>query len=103
MSEQKIHGYLTKYALTAGIRECTAGPGTGGYVYIKERYGSTQAKLGVSFFASRDAAEAAARKMALRKIVSLEKQITKLHVLAGTPKWGKKRTAPESGSEEKEE
>lgn len=87
MSEETVHGYLVKYALSSGIEECTAEVGNFGYVYIRGNYGSTQAKLGTTFFTGRDEAEAAARKMALRKIASMEKQIIKLRKLAEQPKW----------------
>lgn len=84
---KKVHGFLVKYALTEGIMERTADTGNSGYVYIPGRFGSTQAKLGKTFFTDREEAEAAARKMALRKIASLERQIPKLRSLVETPKW----------------
>lgn len=69
--------YVTKYALTGGIeKRDDLREGDDGYVHGKP--GFEVFKLGRDCFRSRDEAVAAAEKVRLKKIASLEKQIAKL-------------------------
>jgi hypothetical protein len=90
-NEKKVTGYMTKYALVSGIEKVRAVL-YGDYVYTGNSItagNSIQLKPGKDFFESRDAAEAAAKEMATRKIVSIKKQLAKLEKLVATPKWSK--------------
>lgn len=77
MADAKM--WLTKYALTGGIQECSldrVGANTA-YVYLKEHTHGAFV-LGREVFYSRDEAVEDANKRRAAKIVSLKKQITKL-------------------------
>jgi len=84
--------YITKYALTSGIVEEEAevpeNPDqyAAGRIFVHHR----ALTLGHSAFASREEAEAMARRMAVKKIASLTKQLFRLDALAKTPKWADK-------------
>jgi hypothetical protein len=88
--------YMVKYALSGGI-ECVIVDDrgrSGGYTYVVERNGAKIAypfliKINGNLFTTREAAEDAARNLAVRKIASLEKQLDKMRKLAKTPKWAK--------------
>ncbi len=82
-------GYVIKYALSVGIYAVYDVEASGEYVYCKipGALFRLQAKEGHDFFRKPEDAEAAAKKMALRKIKSLENQITRLRVLAEKSKW----------------
>lgn len=79
-----IEGYCTKYALTTGVEKVKALVGSSGeYVYEGRR----QMKIGADFFVSKEDAEAAAMRMAERKIASLKKQLDKMRALSACPMW----------------
>lgn len=84
--------FVTKYALTRGIREGDGEVGRGGYVYVKfpgdGLYATgCQCVLDRDAFTTADAAELAAKNMAAARVLSLRKQIEKLEKLAYAPKW----------------
>lgn len=87
-----ISGYMTKYALSDGIRRVRcrlprAGRNRGGVLASLTGGGLLWLKVGVDFFTDSVDAEDAARAMAVKRIASLKKQIAKLEKLAVTPKW----------------
>jgi hypothetical protein len=89
--------FVTKYALTLGIYE--AGPGTdipvrmsNGYIYAGH-HPIVQGRLGIDCFETREEAERAARQMALKKIDSLKRTLSKLVGLSAEPKWRKEKAS----------
>ena len=44
-------------------------------------------EVGINFFTNRDAAEVAAKQMAKRKVISLNKQLAKVKPLTRKPRW----------------
>jgi hypothetical protein len=85
-----MKGYMTKYALTDGIREVEVRPprdDNGKYVYTTDTQWPTQLRVGKDFFPDRDSAEARAKQMARQKIASLERQIKRLKPLTRNVKW----------------
>lgn len=73
--------WVSKYALSDGIseRDVVGGVTEAGYVYLKGLW--LGFKLGRDAHASITEAQAAAEKMRLKKIASLEMQIKKLQAL----------------------
>lgn len=77
---QKI--WISKYALTGGIKECVADVGEDGKVFPGAPFASfTYFIVGKDAHLSRDEAVQAARAMAMKKATSLKKQITKLETM----------------------
>jgi len=89
--DERIHGYVVKYALTQGIIECGGRlAGEGRYVSVDRGSGySMFLRRGREFFERREDAEAAARALANRRIASLRKSIVQMEKLAEHPKWRK--------------
>ena len=83
--------YVTKYALTSGIREVEADEPSDGsaYISVKEWHFACFA-LGRDAFRTREEAEARAVVMAKKKLANLRKQIAKVEHLVVEPKWGKR-------------
>lgn len=74
--------YLTKYALTDGVKEIEATESSiPGYVRIVDDRWSSIFKVGSEVFATLELAHADAEKRRLRKVASLKKQIAKLEKL----------------------
>lgn len=92
-----MRGYSTKYALSTGIQVVETNPlltvSNSAYRYTKGPY-RIQLKLGTDLFETRQEAVDKAKEMAKKKILSLEKSIKKMKVLAQHPKWD-----PESSDE----
>jgi len=90
-----MKGYMLKYALTQGIIEVeirgssrpstTSGQRT--YVYTTGKY-TIQLINGKDFFESREDAVEAAKAMAVKKKINLNKQLVKVEKLCHEPKWG---------------
>jgi hypothetical protein len=84
VTDPKNTYYLTKYALTEGIKEVTARNygDDGTYVYPEGYTSWFSFKLGRDVFESRADAVKAAEAMRIKKIASLRKQIAKLEKLS---------------------
>lgn len=78
-SSQGMRSYfLTKYALSNGIKACDGGPVDElGYVRLAG-YGFTSYRLGRDVHETEAAAKAAAEAMRKKKVASLQKQIAQL-------------------------
>jgi hypothetical protein len=70
--------YVTKYALTAGIKEHEAEISSSGGAYVNGLYGGF---FGNDFWDNEEEAKKHANVMRLKKIASLKKQIEKLEKL----------------------
>ena len=85
-----MKGYSTKYALTQGIQtvevEDQKPDVKSKYVFIKDQY-DVELEYGINFFESAAAAEIAAMQAAKRKVISLNKSLAKVKVLARKPRW----------------
>lgn len=86
-----MQGYMTRYALSTGIKKVTVEKSTSPvatkqYVYTTDRP-PIQLIVGVDFFFAKEQAESRARAMAKSKVVSLNKSLTKMKTLAKEPKW----------------
>ena len=83
--------YVTKYALTNGIRvyddgQITQSPSGITYYQTAERW-ATLFRIGVDAFLTREEAEADARARANKKLASLQKQIKRIQPLILSPKY----------------
>jgi hypothetical protein len=93
-----MKGYMTKYALTAGIQEVRIEdkeppPTDGDYVYTTRtlaRAHRIQLRFNKSFFLDKETAEAEAKMMATKKLRSLQTQMAKMQLLAKWPKWDRR-------------
>ena len=82
-----MKGFMIKYALSSGIKAVRVQKGSNSeFVYTTGRY-PIQLRVGRTFFEDREEAIAAAKKMAAKKVVSLEKQLKKMRKLSENPKW----------------
>lgn len=80
-------GYMTKYALTAGIKT-VHGTAYGDWIYVKASFGnSIQLREGRDFFEREEDAVANARERARKQIKLIDRQRKKLEKLALEPKW----------------
>ena len=88
-----MKGYSTKYALTQGIQtvevEDQKPDVKSKYVFIKDQY-DVELEYGINFFESADAAEIAAKQMAKRRVINLNKQLDKVKPLTRKPRWSNK-------------
>lgn len=74
--------YLTKCALSGGIKEIEAVPTyTDGWVRDQDNYLGGSHRVGVDVFASLDEAKADVEKRRIKRLASLKKQIAKLEKL----------------------
>lgn len=83
-------GYSTKYALTMGIHEVTLDSefsNDRNYVYTKASGMVLRQQLqrGKTYFTDLEEAKENARKQAVRKVASLEKQLSEMKKLAKAP------------------
>ena len=87
-----MKGYSIKYCLTVGIQSVEIDPvygsypkghtyRKGDYVYVSDEY-HQQLRYGINFFEKREDAVEAAEKKALRKALSLRKQLELIQTLA---------------------
>lgn len=75
--------FITKWALSDGIREREGEPNEDGWVYVKRNVWQSQyERLGTHAHKTREEAEAKAEKMRRAKIASLQKQIAKLNAMS---------------------
>lgn len=94
--QDKMTGYMTKYALTTGIEEVIVDSRDGGYVYCRiktatDAYGlRIQLREGRDFFMRKEDAEENARKQAERKVVALKNNLRKMEALSVIAKWAKR-------------
>jgi len=86
LKSRETRGWCTKYALTSGIFNASVSP-EGRFLIWRSPEG-TKVKLsrGVNFFGTFEAASVSARRMAKRRIRSLERQIAALRHLSREPK-----------------
>lgn len=82
MSEVEKTYYLTKYALTEGIKEVACARPPSGYGYLHPENNLMAYKAGRDIFESKADALKRAEAMRIKKIASLRKQIAKLEKLS---------------------
>ena len=80
MASKKLTVWMTKYALTTGVKEVEIEPIEEGsdYVYTREGYLETQLVLGKTAFLDRKGAMINARQQCTKRIASLQRQIAAL-------------------------
>lgn len=75
MNNEKIKAFITKYALTGGIKEVEGTISEHGYLHVKDIYSSFSRK---EYFFTREEALKDAEERRKKKIKSLEKQIAQM-------------------------
>lgn len=86
LKPREIQGWCTKYALTSGIFDASVSPEGRFLIWRSPDGAKVKLSRGVNFFATFEAASVSARRMAKRRIRSLERQIAALRLLSREPK-----------------